>query len=98
MGKKKLTEDISPYCEAPALKQWQASASTGIWVYAIITFLVLASTTLGITFAGVPSITEGIAVGFISYAVLKLVSGKIKDIHPILGIFAFLFLLRYIFL
>lgn len=44
------------------------------------------------------SITEGIAVGFIFYTVLKLVTGKIKDVHPILIIFTVLFVLRYIFL
>jgi AGZA family xanthine/uracil permease-like MFS transporter len=44
------------------------------------------------------SITEGIAVGFIFYTVLKLVTGKIKDVHPILIIFTVLFILRYIFL
>ncbi len=44
------------------------------------------------------SITEGIAVGFIFYTLLKLVTGKIKDVHPILIVFAVLFILRYIFL
>ena len=44
------------------------------------------------------SITEGIAMGFISYAVLKLVSGKGKEVHWLLYTFAVLFILRYIFL
>jgi AGZA family xanthine/uracil permease-like MFS transporter len=44
------------------------------------------------------SITEGIAVGFIFYAVLKLVTGKIREVHPILIVFTILFVLRYIFL
>lgn len=44
------------------------------------------------------SITEGIAVGFIFYTMLKLLTGKIKQVHPILIIFAVLFILRYIFL
>jgi AGZA family xanthine/uracil permease-like MFS transporter len=44
------------------------------------------------------SITEGIAVGFIFYVILKLVTGKIKDVHPVLIVFAILFILRYIFL
>jgi len=44
------------------------------------------------------SITEGIAVGFIFYTLLKLVTGKIKEVHPILIVFAVLFVLRYIFL
>jgi AGZA family xanthine/uracil permease-like MFS transporter len=44
------------------------------------------------------SITEGIAVGFIFYVLLKLLTGKIKQVHPILMVFAVLFILRYIFL
>ena len=44
------------------------------------------------------SITEGIAVGFIFYSLLKLVTGKIREVHPILLIFTLLFILRYIFL
>jgi AGZA family xanthine/uracil permease-like MFS transporter len=44
------------------------------------------------------SITEGIAFGFISYVSLKLVSGKPREIHTLIYIFAVLFLLRYIFL
>ncbi|MDH4210064.1 MAG: NCS2 family permease [candidate division WOR-3 bacterium] len=44
------------------------------------------------------SITEGIAVGFIFYTVLKLVTGNIKDVHPVLIVFTVLFILRYIFL
>jgi AGZA family xanthine/uracil permease-like MFS transporter len=44
------------------------------------------------------SITEGIAVGFIFYTLLKLVTGKIKEVHPVLIVFTVLFVLRYIFL
>lgn len=44
------------------------------------------------------SITEGIAAGFIFYFVLKLVTGKITEVHPILIVFTVLFILRYIFL
>lgn len=44
------------------------------------------------------SITEGIAVGFIFYTMLKLVTGKIREVHPILIIFSILFVLRYVFL
>ncbi|MDP8262625.1 MAG: NCS2 family permease [Candidatus Ancaeobacter aquaticus] len=43
-------------------------------------------------------ITEGIAFGFISYALLKLVTGKGKEVHWIVYLFAFLFVLRYIYL
>jgi AGZA family xanthine/uracil permease-like MFS transporter len=42
-------------------------------------------------------ITEGIAIGFISYVVLKITSGKSRDIPGLLWIFAVIFLVRYIF-
>jgi AGZA family xanthine/uracil permease-like MFS transporter len=44
------------------------------------------------------SITEGIALGFISYSFLKIVKGKYKEVPLLIYIFAFLFILRYIFL
>jgi len=42
------------------------------------------------------SITEGIAFGFISYSLLKLVSGKGKQVHWLIYMFSALFILRYI--
>ncbi len=44
------------------------------------------------------SITEGIAWGFISYALLKLVTGQGRNVHPLLYTFAALFIIRYIWL
>jgi AGZA family xanthine/uracil permease-like MFS transporter len=44
------------------------------------------------------SITEGIAFGFISFALLKLVAGRGREVHWIVYLFAVLFVLRYIFL
>ncbi|MBM3293936.1 MAG: NCS2 family permease [Candidatus Aminicenantes bacterium] len=41
------------------------------------------------------SITEGIAFGFISYAVLKLVSGRGRRVHWLVYLFSALFILRY---
>ena len=43
------------------------------------------------------SITDGIAFGFISYAVLKIASGRIREAHWLLYFFAILFALRYAF-
>jgi AGZA family xanthine/uracil permease-like MFS transporter len=43
-------------------------------------------------------ITEGIAFGFISYVLLKLVAGKGRDVPVLMWIFAVIFLLRYIFI
>jgi adenine/guanine/hypoxanthine permease len=44
------------------------------------------------------SITEGIAFGFISYALLKLITGKRKEVHGLVYAFALLFIVRYIYL
>ena len=44
------------------------------------------------------SITEGIAFGFISYALLKLVKGKGRQVHWLIYFFAVLFIGRYIWL
>lgn len=42
------------------------------------------------------SITEGIAFGFISYSLLKLVTGRRKEVHWVIYFFAALFIVRYI--
>ncbi|MFI5394537.1 MAG: NCS2 family permease [Candidatus Binatia bacterium] len=44
------------------------------------------------------SITEGIAFGFIAYALLMLAVGRGREVHPLLYLFAALFVLRYAFL
>lgn len=44
------------------------------------------------------SITEGIAFGFIAASVLKLASGRARELHWLIYLFAVLFVLRYAFL
>ena len=44
------------------------------------------------------SISEGISYGIISYVVLKVVTGKGKEVTPLMYILAVLFVLKYIFL
>ena len=44
------------------------------------------------------SITEGLAFGFISYSILKLVSGKARQIHWAFHLVSAAFIARYIFL
>lgn len=44
------------------------------------------------------SITEGIAFGFISYSVLKLITGRRAEAHYLIYLFSVLFVVRYIFL
>lgn len=43
------------------------------------------------------SIATGIAVGFITYPLLKFFSGKGKEVHPIVYIFGFIFVLQMVF-
>jgi len=42
------------------------------------------------------SITEGIAFGFISYSLLKIIGGKAKEVNWIIYLFSVLFIIRYI--
>ena len=44
------------------------------------------------------SITEGVSFGLVSYALLKLASGRGRDVHALIYVFAALFLARYAFL
>jgi adenine/guanine/hypoxanthine permease len=44
------------------------------------------------------SITEGIAFGFIAYSLLKLITGRGREVHGLVHLFAALFVIRYIFL
>lgn len=44
------------------------------------------------------SIANGLAFGFISYAALKLLTGRAREVHPAAWIVAALFLLRFLFL
>jgi AGZA family xanthine/uracil permease-like MFS transporter len=44
------------------------------------------------------SIANGIAIGFISYPLVKLFSGKWKDLNPVVCVLAVLFILRFAFL
>ena len=41
------------------------------------------------------SITDGIAFGFVSYALLKVVSGRRHEVHWLVFLCAMLFILRY---
>jgi len=42
------------------------------------------------------SITTGIAVGIVFYCLIKLFRGKIKEIHPVLGVIALLFVAYFV--
>ena len=44
------------------------------------------------------SITDGISIGVISYSLLKIVSGKGREVHWLIYLFALLFIARYIWL
>ena len=42
------------------------------------------------------SIANGLAFGFISYAILKTITGKWRDVHPATWIIALLFIIRFL--
>jgi AGZA family xanthine/uracil permease-like MFS transporter len=48
---------------------------------------------------GIPlsyNIHDGLAMGFIAYPIIKLLSGRGKEINWLIGLVAMLFILRYI--
>ncbi len=44
------------------------------------------------------SIADGLAFGFVSYPLLKVCTGKAKEVHPIMYVIGIIFVLRYAFL
>ena len=44
------------------------------------------------------SITEGVAFGLVAFVLLKLATGRRREVHPLIFVFAVLFLARYVFL
>jgi AGZA family xanthine/uracil permease-like MFS transporter len=94
-----LAGSIPPYATAPALLYVSILMARGLaeieWndvteaAPAVITAIAMPFTF---------SIAEGIAFGFISYAGIKLVAGRYRDIHPAVGILAVLFVIKYVFI
>ncbi len=44
------------------------------------------------------SIADGLAFGFIAYPIIKLFTGRVKEVHPIMHVMGIIFILRYAFL
>jgi adenine/guanine/hypoxanthine permease len=44
------------------------------------------------------SITEGVAFGVVAYVLLKIATGRAREAHPLMHVFAALFIVRYTFL
>jgi AGZA family xanthine/uracil permease-like MFS transporter len=92
-----LAGSIPAYATAPALLYVACLMARGLieveWddvteaAPAVITAI-----TMPFTF----SIAEGIAFGFISYAAIKLATGRYRDVHPAVGILAVLFVIKYV--
>ncbi|NJE08150.1 NCS2 family permease [Thermococcus sp. M39] len=90
---------IPAYATAPALiivGYYMLSAIKGVDfsdpTEAIPAFLVLV--TIPFTY----SIADGIGMGFISYAIIKTLSGRYKEVHPLLYILAGVFVLYFLYL
>ena len=73
-------------CGSVARVQWDD------FTEAFPAFLTLVATPL--TF----SIATGLSLGVLSYSLVKLGSGKYRDISPLIWVLSVLFLLRYVFL
>jgi AGZA family xanthine/uracil permease-like MFS transporter len=44
------------------------------------------------------SISNGLALAFLTYPVVKLAAGRVKEVHPMMVILGVLFLLKFLFL
>jgi len=60
------------------------------WDEALPAFLILVG--MPLTY----SIADGMALGFIAYPIIKVLSGKIREVHWGMGLIALLFVLRYL--
>jgi AGZA family xanthine/uracil permease-like MFS transporter len=94
-----LATAIPAYATAPALilvgvlmSQSLALVNWNDFSEALPAFITMLATPL--TF----SIATGLSLGLISYTVVKLASGKFKEINPLVWILTVLFVLRYIYL
>ncbi len=94
-----LVESIPVFATAPALivtgVLMMASAARVNWndaSEAIPVFLTLIS--IPLTF----SIADGLAVGFVAYPVIKRLSGRGGEVHPLVDVLALVFIARYVFM
>lgn len=94
-----LAGTVAAYATAPALLYVACLMARGLaeidWEDATeYAPAVITAIAMPLTF----SIADGIAFGFILYAGVKLLAGKIKDISPALAILAVLFLVKFVVL
>ena len=94
-----LVESIPIFATAPALivtgVLMMAAAARVNWsdaTEAVPVFLTLIS--IPLTF----SIADGLAVGFVAYPVIKRLSGRGADVHPLVDVLALVFIARYVFM
>jgi len=94
-----LATSIPPYATAPALLFVACLMARGLseldWED-VTEYVpgVVAAVTMPLTF----SIANGIAFGFVSYAAIKLLSGRPKEASPAVYVLAVLFVLKFVFL
>src|ERR1700723_1987618 len=94
-----LATAVPSYATAPALilvgvlmSQSIGHVQWGEFTEALPAFITMVATPL--TF----SIATGLSLGLISYTLIKVASGKIREISPLIWILTVLFILRYVYL
>jgi AGZA family xanthine/uracil permease-like MFS transporter len=94
-----LATAVPSYATAPALILVGVLMSQSIghvqwseFTEALPAFITMVATPL--TF----SIATGLSLGLISYTLIKVASGKVREISPLIWILTVLFILRYIYL
>ena len=94
-----LVQAIPPFATAPALivvgTLMMVPAAKIVWddiSDALPAFLTLVA--IPLTF----SIADGLALGFISYPIIKRLSNKGDDVHPLVDVLAVVFIAKYLFM
>ena len=94
---------LSPiFCSIPSFATAPALIFVGFLMVSTVTSIEFTDMTEAIPaylcLLAMPLISEGIAIGVISYVIINVVCGKAKKITPLMYVLAVLFVCKYIFL
>ena len=86
-----LTHNVPPVAASQVQPSMAASRSAGVSIWGRSPSAVVTALGMPLTF----SISNGIALGFIAYGAIKLLSGRVREVGWPMAILAVLFILHY---